>query len=796
MEKFFIIVSVWMSVAGCTLKESTTVFSETQASPCLVEGIHQLPEGSAQEPELIPHFPDRMHAFVWRNWNLTDLEKMAQILKTTPSNVKKVARSMGLPTYQKPSWTSEQIYITLIRRNWHLLPYEQILELINMSPERLNSALNEDDFLWIKLGKLKPKCLPVYYNPQTKEAKKRANEIKKTLEKSLGKNAINAASEARFAFIDNLKSAHSSTSMETKPDTTGKKLRFIYSYFTLYGDPLLSKTDIFPAGILEKLSGLGINGVWLHVLLRDLAPGGKAFPEFGEEHEKRIVKLRETIALAKKYGIDIYLYINEPRGMPDSFFTNPNVPDRYLTRGVKGNLWMDNLYALCTSNEDVRNWMKDALTYVFTEAPGLGGVFTISASENLTHCNSHYMGHECPRCKAKTGAELTADVNALVAEGVHRASPNAKVIVWDWGWNGQIDPLEASATDIIEKLPPDVWLMSISELALPIERGGIRSTVGEYSVSVVGPGPRARKHWQAAKAKGLKTVAKVQFNCSWEIAAVPFVPVMDLIAEHCSKLAAENVDGYLLSWSLGGYPSPNLEIPQLFDQSPVPSKDEVLDKLALKRYGQEGAPLARKAWKMMSDAYLEYPFSRAVLYFSPVQMGPANLIRPEPTGYTATMVCLPYDDLNSWRDIYPADIFARQFEKVANGFAEAVPVLEKAITYVSKENLASVRDELRYAKVVRIHFASVANQVRLVMCRDECSSPNVDSGKKRALQMQMKSLLENEIELAKALYGLVQEDSRIGFETSNQYFYVANDLLEKIISCRQIADNIQQTIDD
>ena len=38
-------------------------------------------------------------------------------------------------------------YITIIRRNWHLLPYEQLLELVQMTPEQLSFALREDDAL-------------------------------------------------------------------------------------------------------------------------------------------------------------------------------------------------------------------------------------------------------------------------------------------------------------------------------------------------------------------------------------------------------------------------------------------------------------------------------------------------------------------------------------------------------------------------------------------------------------------------------------------------------------------------
>ena len=41
---------------------------------------------------------------------------------------------------------------------------------------------------------------------------------------------------------------------------------------------------------------------------------------------------------------------------------------------------------------------------------------------------------------------------------------------------------------------------------------------------------------------------------------MPYLPVLDLVAEHCRALAGAGIDGMMLSWSLGGYPSPNLEV--------------------------------------------------------------------------------------------------------------------------------------------------------------------------------------------------------------------------------------------
>ena len=739
--------------------------------------VADLPRGAEKAPEAIPHFADRLQTFVWRNWNLVPVERLATVLRTTPENVSAIAASLGLPAYQKPSWSTEQIYITLIRRNWHLLPYEQILELVEMTPERFAFALQEDDFLWVKLGHVKPKCEPIVYSPPDENAQRRAAEIATFLRGTIETNTV-----ARFAFIDHLKKVDETIVLPEAAGTEPSSLRYIYSYFAIFGDPLADGAEVFSDGLLQKLGQLNVNGVWLHTVLRELAPGGDKFPEFGHGHEKRLENLRKLVARAKKFGIGIYLYMNEPRTMPPAFFQNAAVPGRAEMAGVD----YGNCKTLCISNPDVQNWIKDSLAHVFTEVPDLAGVFTISGSENRTHCNSHYAWQNCPQCKSKTGAEVTALANRLVQEGVHRAAPEAKVIVWDWGWNGH-----GMATDIIEKLPTNIWLQSVSEWALPIERGGVKSTVGEYSISSVGPGPRAQEHWKTAKKLGMKAVAKVQLNCTWEIAAVPYVPVMNLIAEHCENLKRQDIDGMLLSWTLGGYPSPNLEIPKLFDHDPVPSKGEVLDELARKWYGAEGAAVAREAWTILSEAYREYPYSGSVVYNAPVQMGPANLLRFEPTGYAATMVGLPYDDLNAWRGHYPPEIFAGQFDKMAKGFAEGIEKLERAVALAPRPHRYDIEAELRYANVCRLHFASVANQVRFTMLRNERNAAETSAERKETLRKEMIPIVENELALAQELYRVTLGDSSIGFESTNQYFYVPNDLLEKMVSCRKILDSLR-----
>jgi hypothetical protein len=714
--------------------------------------IGALPEGNAPPALEFSHFPDRQHAFVWRNWNLVEPGRLAKVLGTSEANVAALAASMGLPPAEPvPAHWRTRGYITVIRRNWHLLPYDQLLELLDWSPQKLEYALREDDFLFVKLGDHKPRCERLTYTPPDEKASRRAAAIRQLVEREF-RDELRKPAEPRFAFIERF----SRPVDDPRPVAKSDAPRFIYSYFAVYGDPLSDPSlDPYPDGLLQDLADRGVNGVWLHTVLRDLAPGGADFPEFGEGHERRLDNLRRLVARARRFGIGVYLYVNEPRAMPADFFKSR--PD---TAGVREGGYV----AMCTSDPRVRRWVSDSLAHVFSAVPDLAGAFTITASENLTSCASHFRQKDCPRCAKRTGAEVIAEVNRVVEEGVHRGNPDAKVIAWDWGWPDDL----AEAT--INALPKSCRLQSVSEWSQPLERGGVRTTVGEYSLSAVGPGPRATRHWALAKKAGLKTVAKVAFNNTWELSSLPWLPVTDLVAEHCDHLKSAGVDGMMLSWSLGGYPSPNLQVAQLIASGR--SRDEALDAVATQRYGRAAAPHVRRAWALFSSAFREYPYDGSVVYYSPVQVGPSGLLYSNPTGYAATMVGIPYDDLARWRGPYPPDAFASQFEKLATGWEAGVAELERAAA--ADPNRPAVAEDLLLARAAGLHFRSVANQVRFVQARD-AGRPT-------------QQWVREEMRAAKELFTLARRDARVGFEASNHYDYVPQDLVEKVINCQYLLD--------
>src|SRR5450759_3907788 len=104
--------------------------------------IADLPNGSAPKPVSFPHFPSRLHAFAWRNWPLVTAERMARVVGAKPADIVRTGRAMGLG--DPPRITRDQqarSYITVIKRNWHLLPYDQLLDLLGWTADQLAFTL-------------------------------------------------------------------------------------------------------------------------------------------------------------------------------------------------------------------------------------------------------------------------------------------------------------------------------------------------------------------------------------------------------------------------------------------------------------------------------------------------------------------------------------------------------------------------------------------------------------------------------------------------------------------------------
>ena len=694
---------------------------------------------------VLPHFPHPCLAVIWRNWNRVPVERLARVLQAPEEELKEAAGLMGLDDGGCDRRWLSRGYLTLIRSNWHLLTYEGLTELLGVSREKLDFILKEDDFMWVKLGRQKPEVEPPLWKNLPEGWRKQAKGIGQSV------RALPQYRENAFDFLD----AFYGPAQPVEP-VSSSGLRMVYSYFAVYGDPLLDREiDPYPEALLAQYAAQGVNGIWLQGILYQLTPFPFA-PELSEGWERRIEGLRALIERAGRYGIGVYLYLNEPRSMEEAFFCRYPQLKGYAEGGEA---------ALCTSRDEVKAYLEGAAYALFASAPGLAGFFTITMSENLTHCYSHNLNTTCKACAARSPAQVVAEVNNLLARGARRANPAAQCIAWNWEWS------EEWAGEVVDALSEGQSVMCTSEARMPTCVGGVPGTVVDYTISNPGPGELARRIWRQAREAGLKACAKVQFNNSWEMSAAPYLPVFDLVAQHARQLKASGVEHVMLSWTLGGAPTPVLKLAaRILDAQPGES---ALQDFLAEEYGAQ-ADVVDQAQRAFSEAFRQFPFDVAVVYLAPQTYGPMSLLYPEPTGWKATMQGYPYDDLTGWRSIYPEEVFEQQFSLLCEKWRQGLALLE------GEKGGAAFEEFVRMARACLCHFSSTLNQIRFVRARDG-----------KAGRETLLSILTAERKATLEMMALRAQDSRLGFEASNHYYYGQRELMEKLLNLSQVSEQLK-----
>lgn len=819
-----------------------------------------------------PYFPTRQQLFIWRNWGMVKTETLAEVLGTDVSTVNQLAEDMGLDVPMK--YNEEYLkrgFITIIRNNWQVIPYDQLIKVSGMTRDELAFTIKEDDFLGVKLQD-KPNVPPVKYEPLTEEQKEQTKKLKLWTEKYFGeyRDKITAtdfdfikkygkperkklSTEKKAVVLDEtwgIKNETGSENIDTfaenfvsdiekewdvslrgnekfitlriVPDENKKQeshavdfkkdeivitavdeeginkglqyiafiadrndtlsfdeanivrdtrfdVRYTYSYNALYGDALLEGgVSSYPDELLKEYSRIGINGIWIHTVLYKLVRFPFE-PELSDKWEIRMKGLQSLVKRAGKYGIKVYLYLNEPRSMPMSFF------DKYpellgYSNGAEG--------SLCTSTPEVQKYLTDAVTQICEAAPELGGFFTITASENFTNCYSHRADPPCPRCSKRKGYEVLAEVNLLIARAARKINKDIKVLAWNWGWNGRFE----SWDDMAEAIGNEgARVMCTSEEGVTKNIGGVDTSVIDYSISLVGPGENAKHVWEVCRKHGVKTLAKVQFNNTWECSTVPYLPVVDLVKQHIQGIVDNKVDGLMIGWTLGGYPSMNLEVAsQYYWTNGNP------DDVIVATFGNK-ADVIKKATANFSKAFQNFPFHIGTLYKGPQHMGPSNPLFEHQTTLYATMTGLPYDDIEQWRSIYPLDVFENQLRLVAEGFKQGIEELKASITEQDLEENKRLAEFCDVATGTYCLFKSSYQQTAYIIRRNKFDAEQ-DPEKRKAYKAEIIKLLNDEIDIAVELYKVMIHNSTIGYEAANHYFFNKYSIMEKILNCNYLLE--------
>ncbi len=687
---------------------------------------------------------------IFRNYGMIDASKIAELIKVDSATLLLEAKRLGLEKLASvnPVWV-EKGFVTVIRNNWDLLTLEQIAYILGKSVAEVKTLLIEYDFLDVKLGE-QPPLTDIAYSPLTEEEIAQTEKIAQTIAPH-----IHADKVAPFDFFANR--------VAPVPLPQGEftvKDRFLSSYSADYSNALCDdELKDYPEEYLQYLNQTGTNGLWISETLKNLAP----FPldeRYEGDYRRRVRNLKKLTERCHKYGVNVYIYLNEPRSLPAEFF------EKYphLKGQRKGNE-----YCLCTSVKEVQDYLYGAIKSLAQNVPLLKGIMTITMSENPTHCQSvrwdgKSIKTSCPNCKDRAPEELCAEVNNIMARGLKDGNGYTKLIANLWGWSDFMGWTREQVFRGIDLLDGDVEVLCVSEYGKDICRGGVPCKIIDYSISEIGPSEISKEMLSYAKQKGHKIWAKAQLNASWECSAMPYLPAFSLMAEHIQRLKKLGVEGLMLGWSLGGYPGGVLPL-----VSRLCMAGEVDESEWYAQTYAENAKAVQTAVATFGEAFTNFPFSIDSLYNGGHTLGCGNLWSLQPNNRRSTMVCFAFDDYESWTKPYGLDIYIELMHKLTTRWEEGLALLEA-------DGNPAYEEFKRYAKGAYIQFKSAENLATFTKLKGNAAQNKAE----------LSAIVESETALTQTLLKLQAEDAKIGFEMTNHYFYNKNLLLEKLVNLATI----------
>ena len=548
-----------------------------------------------------------------------------------------------------------------------------------------------------------------------------------------------------------------------------------------YTDEVLSAHKTHSPKRLAAIAKAGFNGIWLRGILRDLIPG-PLFGRYVRKSQERLRSLEILCRRANKLGLGVWLYMNEPLALPDSHpfwkrFGHLKGLSLEFPQALSTEKGMQT--SLCTSTDQVKEFLQDGLYSLFQKLP-LAGVILITASEHMTHCWSHVWAKPsfygiwakectCKRCANREPSEVVAEIINLTHRGITKASPNAKVIAWDWSWNLYHKP---PYTQILKRLPEDVILMGNFERGIPIKAAGKNLLSEEYSLAFAGPSPIFRDEVKLTRGKR-PMMAKLQINTTHELATVPNLPLISSIYRKFRYMHQQKLNGYMFCWNFGCWPDTlNVFAAKRLSRSPFPKDEEsFLHWLAQRYFGPRAdTEQIATAWRGFGRAMSKhYPFSVDFLYFSPLNYALAYPLNTNFQGRPMGPAWLKHDwgdSLENTFGPFTLDELVTTLGRLSRAWQKALRVY---IEGLSKCTGQRAKKELACAQVAGHSFESVYNIYSWYAYRNARNADKLRT-----------TIVSRELANIKKALPLVEKDPRLGYhQEAHCYMYDAKSIRVK-----------------
>ena len=505
-------------------------------------------------------------------------------------------------------------------------------------------------------------------------------------------------------------------------------------------DELLDDQDYYPEPYLDRLAASGVNGLYISAGLDQLCATSfseSVDPDIG----KRIEKLQKIVERCRRYGIRIFLQMNEPaaRAVDSPFYKkNPSI------RGVES--FGRNCF--CPSSAEGKKYLEEACRYIFSSVKDLGGILNITLGEGLTTCAS--ADHtKCPRCSRVEWKEILFQTWRAMRKGMDAANPEADLICWLY--LPFIQKHDERILSLLEGTPERVIIQLNCESGGTIRQNGKDYTVGDYWLAMDHPSEIFTRFAQKAEENGVEISAKIQVGCSHEVATVPFVPVPGLLYRKYRALRKLKVANIMQCWYFGNYPGLMNDAAGQLSFTPFhPTETAFLQNLAAVYWGRERSRAAN-VWMAFGDAYREYPASNMIQYFGPVADGISwpLYFQAQNRGLTSTWLLEPQiggdNIVECLKDMTMEDVLV-QMEKLSSQWHRAL------MQYISLREQFRERPlcqlEINVAEALDIQFQSAWNILKFYQARS-----------------QMLRLVDQEIINTRRMIQLTKRESLLGFHS-------------------------------
>lgn len=538
------------------------------------------------------------------------------------------------------------------------------------------------------------------------------------------------------------------------------------------GEELADDIDYYPEEYLNRLAHEGVNGIWIYTKFKDLLPSS-IIPENGQNYENRIIKLNRTIEKCSRYGIKVYIFGVEP----GSTLWNPHLLANH--KDMLGNQWGPDFYAMCLSSKQGSAYAVEATRNLFTLAPDLAGLITITVGESNSHCASGSLDINCPNCKSKQPDQILAEAESLLAKGMHSVKPDAEYISWRYGqreWG-----TEATVRSAATIGDGAILMQNFEDLGQEEQLGKIRVAI-DYFLSYAGPSRMFAESAKAARRSGKRVFAKIQVCNSHEVASIPYVPVPGILYKKYKAMRELGVDGVMQCWYFGNYPSVmNKAAGELAFEPFYSDEDHFLKHLAGIYWGADSEK-AVSAWKNFEEGYRNFPINVGFTWYGPMHDGPVWPLQLIPKNLPLAGTWLTYEAVGG----------DRIGECLLNGHTldEAIQLCEM-MSYawhkgaVQMESISNPGNEYRrneqkqVAHALDCQFESGLNILRFYNLRN-CLA-YAKPGDQKELLLRMRDIVNREIVISRRLEELSTKDKRLGYHSEAEgYKYFPQKLRWRI----------------